>query len=265
MNFHDAHNHLQDPRLAGRHEACIAAAMADGVAGMVVNGTGDRDWADVLTLARQYPDLVHPAFGCHPWFVHTLPANWECQLERLLDSQRATLGEIGLDRWKPDLPWDGQEAVFRRQLRLAHRRNIAVSIHCLRAWGPLVACLESEPLPARGFLLHSFGGSLDIAQRLIPLGAHFSISGHLAHPHRQHQRDIIKALPIERLLVETDAPDQLPPGALITHPLVDSAGTPINHPANLISVYHFTANLLEQPLATIATQVAQNFDRLFAS
>ncbi len=263
MKFYDAHNHLQDDRFAGRQDEIIPAARAAGVAKMVMNGAYESDWPAVLDLARRHPDIVIPSFGFHPWYVGERSANWEKSLCGFLDAIPSAVGEIGLDRWKPDLPYDGQEEVFVAQLRIAAERNLPVSIHCLQAWGHLVEILEREPRPARGFLLHSFGGSTETMERLAPLGAYFSLPGYFAHERKSKQRETFLRVPPDRLLIETDAPDQLPPPALVTHALAGADGKPLNHPANLRAIYKFAADLFGEPLEQFTGRVENNFSRFF--
>ena len=147
MNFYDAHNHLQDERFGGRQSDLMAACVKSGVRRMVVNGSRVADWPHVLALARQHPQVI-PSFGCHPWHLSEREADWQASLARFLDEIPSGVGEIGLDRWKPGLPYDGQEEVFVAQLRLAAERAIPASIHCLRAWGRLEQLLASNPRPA---------------------------------------------------------------------------------------------------------------------
>src|ERR1044071_7049368 len=103
-----------------------------------------------------------------------------------------------------------QEEVFVFQLGLAAERNVPLSIHCLQAWGPLVEILQRTPRPACGFLLHSYGGSGELIQPLAKLGAYFSCSGYFAHERNAEHRDDSIQGNLDRLLVETDAPDMLP-------------------------------------------------------
>jgi TatD DNase family protein len=177
----------------------------------------------------------------------------------------AGVGEIGLDRWKPGLDFAPQPDLFRRQLELAAELDRPVSIHCLRAWGMLFELLRDGPRPARGFLLHSYGGPLEMVAPLTELGAYFSLPGAFARERKTRQRAVFQAVPAERLLIETDAPDQMPPAALVRHPCTDPAtGRKLNHPANLGAVYEFAAELREQPLSRLAAQVEANFHRLFS-
>ena len=265
MNFCDAHNHLQDDRFGGRQAELVAAARSAGVTRMVVNGSCEEDWPAVAALAREFPGLVVPSFGYHPWYVGERTPHWQETLREFLDrTPGAVIGEIGLDRWKPDLPYAGQEEAFLAQLRLAAERNLAASIHCLQTWGRLLELLRTTRRPARGFLLHSYGGPAEMVVPLAKLGAHFSFPGYFMHERKARQRDTFKAVPLDRLLIETDAPDQLLPDAANAHPLTDArTGKPLNHPANLPAVYRFMAELRAVPLAEITGQVEENFRRLF--
>jgi len=150
VNLYDAHNHLQDDRFAGRQSGLLAACQQSGIVRMVVNGACESDWPQVLTLARQSP-LVLPSFGYHPWHLHERTPDWLNQLEYYLDQVPAAVGEIGLDRWKPGLPYEPQEEVFLAQLALAAKRNLPASIHCLQTWGRLLELLRTHPRPPRGF------------------------------------------------------------------------------------------------------------------
>jgi TatD DNase family protein len=99
---------------------------------------------------------------------------------------------------------------------------------------------------------------------LAQLGAYFSFPGYYAHPRKERQRETFRHVPFDRLLIETDAPDQLPPETCIRHPLMDRAGQPINHPANLRAIYEAAAEMVREPLERVCGQVEANFCRLFA-
>ncbi|MBI5799928.1 MAG: TatD family hydrolase [Verrucomicrobia bacterium] len=264
MNFYDAHNHLHDERFAGRQAELVAASSAAGVARMVVNGSCESDWPQVAAMAREFPDLVVPSFGCHPWHVGGRTPHWrKTLLEFLNRTPGAVIGEIGLDRWKPGLSYDGQEEVFIAQLRLAAERNLTASIHCLQTWGRLWEVLRATPRPVRGFILHSYGGPAEMVPPLAKLGASFSFPGYFMHERKARHRAAFKLVPADRLLVETDAPDQLLPDAANKHPLTDAfTAKPLNHPGNLPVVYQFLADLRGVPLAELAGQVEENFQRL---
>ncbi len=283
--YFDAHNHLQDDRFAGRQDELLAAAVVAGVSGMVVNGACEADWPLVADLAHRHSDHVRPSFGYHPWYLCERSADWEPALVRWLDATPgAVIGEIGLDRWMLDNPerWRArldaetagahpeppafaeQESVFVRQLRLAAERNLPASIHCLQAFGPLRELLETHPRPDAGFLLHSYGGPAEMVPVFERLGAYFSFPGEFLHERKIRQRETFRLVPPERLLVETDAPDQLPPPVFQSHPL--AGGNPeraLNHPANLPAIYAGLAAFLNEPVDALAVRVAENYHRLF--
>ena len=258
MRLFDAHNHLQDARFGGRQDELIADCAASGLTKMVVNGTRESDWPDVAALAKRH-DCVLPSFGLHPWFVHERTADWLPNLERQLDAWPGAVGEIGLDRWKPGLAYDGQEEVFTAQLRLAAERDLPASIHCLKTWGRLHELLRDGPLPKRGFLLHSYGGPAEMVEPLARLGAYFGFPGAFTHERKTRQRAAFRQVPTDRLLIETDAPDQTLPDDRVTHPL----GQAINHPANITAVYGAAAELFGEPTDDLAKRVEENFVRLF--
>lgn len=261
MRLYDAHNHLQDDRLRD-HDRLIAACRGEQVVKMVVNGAAESDWPAVAQLAETYSEVL-PSFGYHPWYIGERTENWLGTLEQFLRKMPSGVGEIGLDRWKQDLPYDGQEEVFRRQLELAAKLDVPASIHCLQAWGRLSDLLREGPVPRCGFILHSYGGSHEMVGPLARLGAYFSFPGYYLHERKSRQREVFKQVPPDRLLIETDAPDQLPPGERMGYPLTDPSGRPINHPANLGEIYAAVADMLGESKENLADRVAQNFERLF--
>ena len=184
-------------------------------------------------------------------------------LKKFLDSVPSAVGEIGLDRWKQDLSYDGQEEALLAQLHLAAERNLPMSIHCLQAWGRLHELLRDQPRPACGFVLHSFGGPAEMIPALVKLGAYFSFPGYFLHERKTRQRETFKVVPPDRLLVETDAPDQLLPEDKNLHTLVGVDGKPLNHPANLAAVYSGLAEILGETVGSLALRVEANFQKVF--
>ena len=254
----DAHNHLQDPRL-GDSAPIIAAMKLAGVDRCIVNATRESDWPAVETLACTDSDFIRPAFGIHPWHAHTASSDWQSRLADLLEKYpQSSLGECGIDSWITAPVLAIQRPVFIDQLRLARRFDRPITIHCLKAWGALLDAFAIAPPPDR-FLMHSYGGSIETARRLIPLGAYFSFSGHFLHPRKSAVLDVFRQLPHDRILLETDAPDMLPPPESITHPLQEDH----NHPANLPAIGHALAAALGIPAADLAAITRENTRRCF--
>ena len=265
FDLYDAHNHLQDRRLATFGEEPLHTSRQVHVRRMVVNGSCEADWPEVLALAQRHQEVI-ASFGYHPWYVKERSPEWQGTLVRFLELIPSAVGEIGLDRWIKDSNPEEQEQVFLWQLRLAAERNRPVSIHCLQAWGRLLELLRAEPRPRCGFVLHSFGGPREMIQPLAKLGAYFSLPGYFAHERKNRQREAFLHVPPDRLLLETDAPDQALPPELVAYPIEDpSTGKPLNHPANLAAVYQFAAGLLGEPVEALAGRIEANFLRIFGT
>jgi len=281
MHFCDAHNHLAAPALAEHVPAILPALTAAGVSHVVVNGTEEADWSTVAALAAsvpaQHPALhLTPSYGLHPWDAGNRSPAWLETLRHYLEADpRAAVGEIGLDRWmldraRPDdprlaglrrAPLDEQRAIFQTQLALAVTLDRPATIHCIDAFGLLLETLQAVPLPPRGFLLHAYSGSVELVAPFTALGAYFSFNGAYLAPRHARLRALYQTIPLDRLLIETDAPAMRAPAAHAPHTL---APTPdLNHPANLAATYAALATLRELPLATLTNQVAANYRRLF--
>ena len=262
ISLYDAHNHLQDERLVPHWADIWPVLERESIVRMVVNGSSESDWGKVDQIAREHPRVV-PSFGYHPWYVSQRSGQWQKSLRNFLDRRPAVIGEIGLDRWIEGFDLPQQEEVFVWQWLLAAERRLPVTVHCLKAWGPLLKLIASLPALSHGFLLHSYRGPAEMIPALTKLGAYFSISGYFAHDRKGKQREAFRQVPADRLLIETDAPDMSLPSERIQYPLADSKSEAINHPGNLRAVYEFVAELLEEPVASLAVRVERNFQRLF--
>ncbi len=265
--LHDAHNHLHDARFAPHLPGILARLDAIGLAGAVVNGTCEADWPGVTALAARDPRLL-PSFGLHPWRVPARSPDWRGRLLACLEAHpgRVAIGEIGLDRWIPDHDLADQRAVFLEQLRLAAERNLPVTIHCLQAWGALAEVLHETPVPERGFLIHAYGGPAELVGPFARRGAYFSFNGSMLHERKAARRELFRTLPLERLLIETDAPDMPPPVERMRHPLPPAAdGALLTHPAEIETVFHALAGLRGMPPDELADRLAENFRRLFGA
>lgn len=258
----DAHNHLQDDRLNLHRDGILAMLPGTGLAEAVVDGSGEDDWAAVAELARAHAWL-RPSFGLHPWYVKDRTPVWRETLRGWLEEfPRAGVGEIGLDRWIEDPDIEAQVECFRWQLELAAALERPATIHCLRAWGLLDETLRSSPLPSMGFLLHSYGGPVEMIPGFAKLGAYFSLSPYFGHARKAAQLAAFAHVPLERLLAESDAPDMWPPADLNPHPL-EHEGKELNHPANLEVSYQLLAQVREMDVESLTLQIAENYRRLF--
>ena len=212
MHLFDAHNHMQDERLFSRLDGVMERARAAGVERMAVKGCSEADWPKVLEFVNRYPD-ANIAFGLHPWFINGRSAGWADSLRKLLTGYpQASVGEIGIDHGLDEYDQVDQERVFLSQLELARALGRPVTIHCRRAWGRLIELLDQFGKLPRGLLIHCFGGSPETAVELVKRGAYISFSGSITRPNNKKAGPAIRAVPDERILIETDAPDILPHG-----------------------------------------------------
>ncbi len=261
MKYGDAHLHMQANGLYERVGDVMARCAELGIERMVVNGTREADWERVADLAREYPRRVLPSFGLHPWHVNEASEEWRERLLGFLDAMPSGVGEVGLDRWIEGFDSEKQEEAFRFQIRLATERGVPLSIHCLKAWGRMLEILEEEALPECGFLLHSYGGSAEMVPAFARLGGYFSFSGYYLEERKAERREVLKEIPRDRLLIETDAPEMPLPAGLVRFPLDGAA----NHPGNLVVVYEEAAAILGEALEGFTARVGENFGRLFGA
>lgn len=257
--LYDAHIHLAAPSLIEKQEEIFATLSEMKVERVVCNGTSPDDWIDVLHLAEQH-SMVVPAVGLHPWKVPQAKTDWKSQWIHCLDNSEAVIGEIGLDQWIDGYDVQLQQDAFSFQLNQATRRNLPVSIHCLKAIGPLMDTLRHHPLPQRGFHLHAYNGPTELLPELVSLGAFFSFNAGQLKPNRSRILNNIRSVPAERLLIETDAPDFLPLPEHRPHQLDNSE---YNHPANLVAGYHAIAKVRKADPEELTAQVGANFRSYF--
>jgi len=262
VNYLDAHNHLQHPNLVPHRETILAELQQIGLRRAVVNGMTENDWPDVSSWAAEHA-FVLPSYGLHPWWIAQRSGQWLDALRAVLEAHpQAGVGEIGLDRWIEGHDLADQTVVFRAQLDLAEELARPVTIHCVQAWGALNDCLAGRRFP-RGFLIHAYNGPAEMNAGFIKLGGYFSFSPYFLHERKAPQREVFRQLPLDRVLVETDAPDLRPPDELNPRPLTGADGKPVNHPANIDFTYAELAKLRGISVEELAAKVADNFARIF--
>ncbi len=226
----DSHNHLQSGRFGKPVAELVREMKAAGVSGCVVNATRESDWEAVAGLARRFPGYVFPAYGIHPWYADTTESGWEDRLrKRLAEEPLATVGEVGVDGWVDGPGMHVQMPIFVKQAEIAADMGRVMTVHCLKAWEELFWAMDTAEAWPGKFLMHSFGGSIEVAERLMKKGAWFSFSGYFLSEWKRKVLEVFRQLPKDRILLETDAPDMMPPDAFVEFPLEGK----VNHPANL--------------------------------
>ncbi|MGC8731411.1 MAG: TatD family hydrolase [Halothiobacillaceae bacterium] len=248
MPLYDSHCHIADVRLADSRAAVLARAHAAGVDVLLGVAAQARDWPVLLRLARRHP-AVGVALGLHPWFVHP-PAALARLLIWLDQAGAVAVGECGLDFGLGRPSREEQEQWLLPQLRLARERDLPVILHAHKSEDVLAMHLGRFS-GLRG-VVHGFHGSLQQAERLLRLGFHLGIGGAITHPRAARLRKVVAKLPAERLLLESDAPDQPPYGR----------GFP-NEPALVTDTLAVLAELHGMPPEAMAAITWQNAASLF--
>lgn len=213
----DAHLHLQtipwNSCFGDKQGSDILKLFLKKESKSICNGTSPLDWDLVTALSKLYPTELVPYYGVHPWYVDALPENWLDSLYYILKKTGCGLGEIGLDKASSSRAiFDHQKVVFRDQLDLAVSLNLPVSIHCVRSWGLLLDILKEKIQIKIGddkysripVMIHSFSGSLETMKQLTNIGVYISFSSHLLSIRADGLREVLKAVPIERILIESD-------------------------------------------------------------
>ena len=209
MKYFDAHNHVQDYGNESLLDAAMAAAAAAGVEAMACCGTSPLDWNQVVAVSLKYKSVI-PFFGLHPWYLKEAAPGWLASLGSLLTRFPAGVGEIGLDGGRNAVGALKQETAFVEQLQLAKKLGRPAAVHCVKSWGRLLELIRLvKPCP---FMLHSYGGPAEMVPELASLGAYFSFSGAILDPKRDKLRRALLAVPLERLLLETESPEADAPG-----------------------------------------------------
>jgi TatD DNase family protein len=223
--YFDSHCHLDHPLLNGDLPGLLASAGRAGVTGFLVPGVHPDGWPGIAALSRSYPE-VSAAFGVHPMHAALLSPEVLRNLQDL-SPLAAAIGEIGLDYALPSPSREVQQFAFRAQLKLAVQAGLPVLIHCRRAFRDLLVTLEEEGVSRAGGVMHAFSGSPETARACVRLGLHISLAGTVTYANAVRPPAVAAATPLERLLLETDAPDLAPEphrgGVNLPHYLLETA------------------------------------------
>jgi len=251
MEMFDTHCHLDVAAFNPDRAAVLEHARAGGVAGIVVPGIEARGWDGLSTLCATAPDL-HPAFGLHPVFTATHSDTDLDLLEMRLANQRpVAVGEIGLDFYRKDADRARQQVLFEAQLVMAREAGLPVILHVRKAHDQVLSILKRIRVP--GGTAHAFNGSLQQAQQYIDLGFRLGFGGMLTYERSVKLRGLAQALPIEALVLETDAPDMV----------VAQHRGERNSPEYLPECLAVLAVVRDEPLASVAARTTANARAVF--
>lgn len=247
----DSHCHLDASEFDVDREAVIERARAAGVQWQVVPAVTAASWPKLRVVCQQATGL-YPAYGLHPMFLDQHRPEHLPQLREWIEQERpCAIGECGLDFFVEGLDADLQQQYFVGQLRLAREFDLPVIVHARRAVDAVIAAIKQVG-GLRG-VVHSFPGSPEQAAQLDKLGFLLGLGGPLTYDRAQRLQRLVAQMPLEQLLLETDAPDQ--PDAGIRGER--------NEPARLPVILETVARLRGQPAEDIAAQTTANAKRLF--
>jgi TatD DNase family protein len=248
----DSHCHLDAPEFAADRAAVIARARAAGVVAQVIPAIRAADWPALAELCAGEAGL-HAAYGLHPLYLaEHADAHLQELRERLAAGGAVAVGECGLDFFVDGLDPSLQRHFFRGQLALAQEFDLPVIVHARRAVEEVIHTLRDYP-GLRG-VVHSYSGSEEQARQLCRQGFLLGIGGPVSYSRAHRLRRIVADLPLEHLLLESDAPDQ---------PLAAQRGER-NEPASVAAVLDEIASLRPESRETLAAATTANARRLFS-
>lgn len=248
----DSHCHLDFPDFQGREDELLAAMQANSVGWALIAGVTLERFPGVLALTERYPNL-YAAVGVHPDTQDGREAD-EDTLIRLSTHQKVVaIGETGLDYYRIEGELDWQRERFRTHIRAARKTRKPLIIHTREAASDTLRILEEENAGEVGGVFHCFTETVAVAAAALAIGFHISISGIVTFKNALQIKEVARFVPLDRLLVETDAPYLAP---------VPHRGK-LNHPALVRHVAEEVAKLKDISLEALADATTNNFFQLF--
>jgi TatD DNase family protein len=206
MMLIDSHAHLEMPEFKKDLEAVIQRAKESGVEYIFTIGTEKKDWKRALEIVNSHPS-IYAVLGVHPHNVKEIDDRDYSVLKGLCRNGKVkAYGEIGLDFFRNLSPRDIQLKRFREQIGVAKELGLPVVIHDREAHQETLEILKSEKAEECGGIIHCFSGDYEMAKACIDMGFYISIPGTITYKNADRFREIVKKIPLESLLVETDAP-----------------------------------------------------------
>jgi TatD DNase family protein len=251
LDLVDTHVHLDDPAFDADRAEVVARARAAGVARQVVPAIDAATWPRMRDACAAHPGLF-AAYGLHPLLLPRHRPRHVEDLRGWIERERpVAVGEIGLDYFVEGLDRDTQRDYFDAQLKLAREFDLPVIVHARRAVEDVIIAIRKVG-GLRG-VVHSYAGSIEQARQLHEAGFLLGFGGPATYPRANRIRQVVAAVPLDQLLLETDSPDQ---------PLCGHQGQR-NEPCRLPGVLEAIAALRDEDVATIARATTANAERLF--
>ena len=205
-NIFDSHAHYDDGWFDEDRDSVLGSLPQKGVCGIVNNSVDIENAKRVIALAEKY-DYIYAAVGIHPENLENLPDDYLDQIARLTKHPKVVaVGETGLDyHW--DIPREEQKRVFEEQLRLSLDLKMPIIVHDREAHGDVFDLLRKYRPNA---LVHCFSGSVELMREAVRMGLYISLGGVVTFKNARHSVEVASEIPLDRLLLETDAPYMAP-------------------------------------------------------
>jgi TatD DNase family protein len=251
--FVDSHCHLEMESFDADRDKVIDRAIKAGLRYMLTVATEEKYFAAALQIVDAY-DIVYGAFGIHPHNSRDFNDNLANNIKTLFSHKKlVAYGEIGLDFYRNYAPKDVQIKAFRAQIELAKELSLPMIVHSRQARDETLRILTETDAAANGAVMHCFSYDLDMAKTLLDMGFYLSIPGTVTYKNSSSLRDILRYMPLERMLPETDAPFLTP---------IPHRGKR-NEPAFVTLVVTQIAEVLGKPVEGVSPVLCDNFVRLF--
>jgi TatD DNase family protein len=263
--FIDTHAHLCDPKFDADREDVLARAAAEGIGIIVEIADKESEWEKARLLSQAHPGRVFWSAGLHPYYADQRGANFADNLARAVkDPACVAVGEIGLDYFKNTVPRAVQIDTFALALKLTRDFKKPAVIHCRDAQDPtrpveadmekiIGSLYPAQTTFSSSGVLHCFQGSLALAQFCIARGFFIGVDAPLTYKKAQPLRDLMAALPLDKIVLETDSP-YLPPEGLRGER---------NEPRHVKAVAQALAAVKNIPIEDVETQTTQNAKSLY--
>jgi TatD DNase family protein len=252
----DTHAHLDDKAFDEDRDEVIARAKAAGVVAIVTMGVDLASSLEAIALAERY-SMVYACVGIHPHFASKWEETTMGELRKMAGHERVVgIGEIGLDYYRNRSPRDAQQRAFCEQIRLARELGLPVVVHDRQADADTLSLLDAEsghPNTGMTGVLHCFSGDQGLAEAAVSRGLFVSIAGPVTYPKSERLSEVVRELPCESMVVETDCP--------YLTPQQHRGGR--NEPAYVSLTVERIAMLRSETVLTVASQTAANAARLF--
>ena len=210
MPFFDSHCHINAREFDSDREDVITRMKSSGLVGALVLGCDRDEVAPTIALAKENPGFLYAAWALHPEYEDAKETSVE-EISRICSvPEIVAVGETGLDyHWcKGDLTW--QKNRFRMHIEAAKALHKPIVVHAREAEADALAILKEEKASDVGFVLHCYGGDLETAKETVDFGGMISLTGVVTFKNAENLREIVRQIPLENLMIETDCPYMAP-------------------------------------------------------